>query len=63
MGDAGNSSEKYIKDEYFLPEMDILKVGHHGSGYSSSFDFLEQIRPKIVFISIGKNNRYDHLHE
>jgi competence protein ComEC len=38
---------------------DILKVGHHGSKYSSSLDFLRVVSPKIAVIEVGKNS-YGH---
>ena len=38
----------------------VLKVGHHGSKYSSSEEFLEKVKPKIGILSSGKGNRYGH---
>jgi len=32
IGDAGFSTENYILNEYNLPKMDILKVGHPSDG-------------------------------
>ena len=43
--------------------VDILKVAHHGSGYSTSSDFLTAVRPNIAIISCGRNNSYGHPHE
>lgn len=40
-------------------DADILKVAHHGSGYSSTADFLEATEPEISIISVGENN-YGH---
>lgn len=60
MGDAGSISEKYILDVYNLDQMDILKVGHHGSKYSSSEEFINKINPKISLISAGLNNKFGH---
>ena len=60
MGDAGKISEKQLLKEYNLPKMDILKVGHHGSKYSSRIDFLEKIKPDISLISVGLKNRFNH---
>ena len=59
-GDASIESELNIINKYELPEIDILKVGHHGSKTSSSEDFIGEINPKYGVISVGKNNRYGH---
>ncbi|HKW44740.1 MAG TPA: DNA internalization-related competence protein ComEC/Rec2 [Candidatus Eremiobacteraceae bacterium] len=39
---------------------DILKVGHHGSAYSSTPAFLAAVRPKIAVISCGLHNVFGH---
>jgi competence protein ComEC len=39
---------------------DLLKVGHHGSRYSSGADFLAAVAPTYAAISVGANNRYGH---
>ena len=39
---------------------DILKVGHHGSAYSSTPAFLAAVRPKIAIISCGAHNMFGH---
>ena len=38
----------------------VLKVGHHGSKYSTTTDFLNKVNPKYAIISVGKNNSYNH---
>lgn len=60
MGDAGVVKEKDILNKYNLTNIDVLKVGHHGSNTSSSKEFIESINPKHSIISVGKNNRYGH---
>ena len=60
MGDASTTTEKEIIDKYNLPDIDVLKVGHHGSRTSSSKEFINKINPKYSIISVGKNNRYGH---
>lgn len=60
MGDAGVFVEKNLMDRYNLKEIDILKVGHHGSKSSSSKEFIDEVNPKYSIISVGKNNRYGH---
>ena len=60
MGDASITTEKEILSKYNLPDVDVLKVGHHGSKTSSSEEFINEINPKYSIISVGKNNRYGH---
>ena len=60
MGDAGVEKEKDILDKYNLSNIDVLKVGHHGSKTSSSKSFINEANPKYSIISVGKNNRYGH---
>jgi len=42
--------------------VDILKVAHHGSGYSTSTEFLAAASPATAIISCGRNNSYGHPH-
>ena len=60
MGDASNTTEKEILDKYNISDINVLKVGHHGSKTSSSKEFISDINPKYSIISVGKNNRYGH---
>ena len=60
MGDASITTEKEIIDKYNLPDIDVLKVGHHGSKTSSSEEFINEMNPRYGVISVGKNNRYGH---
>ena len=60
MGDAGVEVEQDLIKKYNLQDIDVLKVGHHGSKTSSSELFVNKINPKYSIISVGKNNRYGH---
>ena len=60
MGDASIIREKDILDEYNILNIDVLKVGHHGSNTSSDKEFIKKMNPKYSIISVGKNNRYGH---
>lgn len=60
MGDAGVNKENDILKYYDIQDIDILKVGHHGSNTSSGKEFINTINPKYSLISVGKNNRYGH---
>ena len=63
MGDAGVDVEEDLIDKYNLQDIDVLKVGHHGSKTSSSKNFINEVNPKYSIISVGKNNRYGHPNE
>ena len=59
-GDAGLSSENEWLTRYPKLKVDILKVGHHGSKHSTSKELLAQIEASMAWISVGRNNRYQH---
>lgn len=54
MGDAEESNE--ISRTW--NDIDVLKVGHHGSNTSSAEKFLNQVLPEIAIISVGEGNSY-----
>ena len=54
MGDLEKQEETKRK----WNEVDVLKAGHHGSNTSTTQEFLNQVKPKYVFVSAGKNNKY-----
>ncbi len=60
MWDAGIDKEKDILEKYNINNIDILKVGHHGSKTSSSKEFINIMNPKYSIISVGRNNIYHH---
>jgi len=43
-----------------IGEIELYKVHHHGSRYSSNATFLNVIRPTVSFISVGIGNTYGH---
>ena len=59
-GDASIKTEENILSKYDLPEIDILKVGHHGSKTSSGKNLIEIIKPKYSLISVGNENKFGH---
>lgn len=60
MGDAGFQGEEQLIKSGRLSDVDYLKVGHHGSKYASSQEFLEIIKPETAVISVGAKNNYGH---
>ena len=60
MGDAVVEVEEDLIEKINLQDIDVLKVGHHGSKTSGSKNFIDDINPKYSIISVDKNNRYGH---
>lgn len=59
-GDISTTEEQALIDRGVINPVDVLKVAHHGSKYSSSDDFLKLLTPKWALVSVGKANRYGH---
>ncbi len=59
-GDIDMENEKALVTSGLLSKVDVLKVAHHGSKYSSGGEFLQKLRPKYGVISVGKKNTYGH---
>ena len=65
-GDMEAAAEKDMLDfwgEDFQWDVDVLKVGHHGSGTSSSYRFLRETAPEYAVISVGAGNPHGHPHD
>jgi competence protein ComEC len=59
-GDAGTNAEQRFLSEHADLRCAILKVGHHGSAYGTTPEFLAAVRPKIAIISVGRHNVFGH---
>lgn len=46
-----------------VTDVEVLKVAHHGSRYSTTEEFLEQVNTEVAVISCGERNSYGHPHE
>lgn len=62
-GDLPGERERKVLEEAGGRNLQILKVAHHGSRYSTTESFLEACTPKTAIISAGKNNSYGHPHK
>lgn len=60
MGDAGKVAERMLLVEHADIHADLLKVGHHGSRYASSLEFLRAVGAHDAVISDGRHNLYHH---
>lgn len=59
MGDAGREIENTLN----VSNVDLIKIGHHGSSSSSDPSFIRGIDAKYAVITCGENNRYGHPHK
>lgn len=57
-GDLPDTAEEMIP----TVDVDVFKLGHHGSSTSSSEALLNRVNPEWIVISVGRNNRYGHPH-
>ena len=60
MGDAGKVAESLLLERGTDLRADILKVGHHGSKFASSSEFLAAVGARDAIISDGRHNLYHH---
>ncbi len=64
-GDAEIFSENQMLERYGaaaggMLDVDLIKVGHHGSDTSSGQAFLDAVTPNYGVISVGEGNKYGH---
>lgn len=62
-GDAEKLAEDEMLESGRLREVEVYKVGHHGSDTSSSADFVEAISPDYAVFMCGEGNSYGHPHD
>lgn len=61
-GDFTSVEEEDLLKSSFDLASEILKVGHHGSKYSSSAEFLVRVQPELCLIQLGQDNSFGHPH-
>lgn len=61
-GDAAQESEDRMRRSGRALSADVLKLGHHGSRFSSSAAFLQEVGANVAVISAGAKNPYGHPH-
>ncbi len=61
-GDAEAEAEADLLASKQRLSADLLKVGHHGSRWSSTEPFLERVAPRLAVISCGRGNGFNHPH-
>lgn len=63
MGDAPIEVEKEIIDANINIDIDVLRIGHHGSKTSTSEELIHATTPEVAVISVGANNKYGFPNE
>jgi len=63
MGDAEEEVEEELIDDSYNIRAHFLKVGHHGSGTSTTFGFIDEVNPQVAVIMCGEDNDYGHPHQ
>lgn len=61
--DAEQEAEASMLAQGIVADVEILKVGHHGSRSASSPSFLAVAQPEVAIYMAGVDNRYGHPHE
>jgi len=61
-GDIEAEAEGLLVDSNQPLQADVLKVAHHGSGGSSTVEFLSAVHPRYAVLSVGADNRFGHPH-
>jgi competence protein ComEC len=59
-GDAEEQTEHRLLTKELDLRSRVLKIGHHGSKYASSANFLNRVQPEVAIVSCGAWNRYGH---
>jgi beta-lactamase superfamily II metal-dependent hydrolase len=62
-GDAEQEAEASMLSVVIVPDVEILKVGHHGSRTASSIQFLQAAKPEYAIYMAGQGNSYGHPHQ
>lgn len=61
MGDAEKEVENKLISKGLLEDVDVLKVGHHGSDTSTTENFINKVLPEISIISVQEGGKYEDM--
>lgn len=55
-GDADSKVQDEMSIDFSIPQVEVLKIPHHGSKYSMIDEFLQAAKPNLAIMSVGKNS-------
>ena len=58
-GDAEVPAQEWLLEEGTLPDVDVLKVPHHGGGTSTP-ELFDAVHAEVAVVSVGAGNDYGH---
>jgi competence protein ComEC len=58
-GDAEVPAQEWLLEEGTLPDVDVLKVPHHGGGTSTP-ELFDAVHAEVAVVSVGVGNDYGH---
>lgn len=61
-GDVEENAETALVASGETLRADVLKVPHQGSRTSSTEPFLQEVRPRVAVLSVGRTNPFGHPH-
>jgi beta-lactamase superfamily II metal-dependent hydrolase len=59
-GDIGRETELAIAREFDPSPLRVVKVPHHGSLTSSTWEFVQALAPRLAVVSVGRSNAFGH---
>lgn len=59
-GDIGREAEEAVTALFAPSPIRVIKVPHHGSLSSSSWNFVRALAPRVAIVSVGRGNRFGH---
>ena len=62
-GDAEAEAEASMLAAHLISDVEVLKVGHHGSRTASSKQFIAAAQPEVAIYMAGEGNSYGHPHQ
>lgn len=60
MGDLEQPGENKLDAAHLIHDVEVLKLGHHGSRTATGAALLQKAKPELSLLSVGARNRFNH---